>query len=271
MFSKGAKNRWLIIGSVLLMSVGFILFQNYIDLRENFIDNGLAMVFRPFESFLCRSGKGLQDVWRMLCNVSVINKENESLREKNAKLSAELEQIKILRDENVALRRLLDLKIDMKGEGIAAEIIGRDATNWFERFVINEGKSKGISKKMIVQKSEGLVGQITILNNDTATIRTILNPRSAIPVYVVESGTYGVLYGDGSPICTMKFIRNITFLQEGHLVVTSGMGDIFPSGILVGRIINVHGSVDSLSTQAKVKPFVNFENLRYVIVTRGKN
>ncbi len=124
---------------------------------------------------------------------------------------------------------------------------------------------------MIVLAPEGLAGQITGVSTSTATVRTILNPRSAVPVYVVESGSYGILCGDGTALCTMKYIRNISSLKEGQLVVTSGLGDIYPPGLIAGKITKVQGSIDSASNFARVKPFVNFENLRYMLIIRGKS
>lgn len=257
----------MIIITILIISIGVFFIQR--AFRDGF---GLvSIVARPVEGLLSGGGAAVHDFWGSISRISTVSQENKSLQEKNRKLEAELEQAKVFREENISLRQLLELNISARGEGLAAEIIARDPTNWFERFTINRGKSKGINKNMIIQTPEGLAGQITQLDDNTATVRTILNPRSAVPVYIVESGTFGILVGDSSPICTIKFIRNINFMQEGHLVVTSGMGDIFPPGILVGRITTVQGSVDSLSSRAKVKPFVNFEKLRFVMVTRGKN
>jgi len=231
----------------------------------------LSSSMAPGEFALDVTGKGIGEFWQTITSLSTMKKELEKEKEEKKLLQAQLEEMKIYREENIALRNLLDLRKDQDGEGQAVILIGRDSTNWFDRMIVNGGKARGIHKKMIVLAPGGLAGQITSTSSSTATVRSILNPRSAVPVYVVESGSYGILYGDGTAVCTMKYIRNISFLREGQLVITSGLGDLYPPGLTVGKIIKVQGSVDNASNCARVKPFVNFENLRHMLVVRGKS
>ncbi|MDQ7822435.1 MAG: rod shape-determining protein MreC [Candidatus Eremiobacteraeota bacterium] len=255
-----------VIFSLVLMALQFI-----IGGEEAFPRRFAAVVTKPLDGVMNASGSGIHDFFETISHISTLKKENEALKESAIQMKAELEQVKAFREENVELRQLLDLRKEWKDGGIPAEITGRDATNWFDRCEINKGKKDGIAKNMMVIVPEGLAGQVTAVFEGSATIRTILNPRSAVPVYVVESGAFGVLYGDGSEYCTVKYIRNITFTGEGNLVMTSGLGDIYPEGVLVGKTTKVQGSVDGLSNFAKVKPFVNTDSIRQVLVVRGKS
>ncbi len=255
---------------VVVVSLVVTVLQVYLFPSRGLTTQLLSEITRPGKIIFSQAGCSLRELWDTLGSISTLKKENEALNERNAALSAEIEQTKVYKDENISLRNILELKKQWPESTIAGEIISRDPTNWYERFDINKGRNQGVTSKSVILAPEGLVGQSTTISANTSTIRTIINPRSAIPVYVVESGTYGILYGDGTPLGTMKYIRNIAFLQEGHLVVSSGLGETFPSGILIGRITKVQGTVDSLSSFAKIKPFVDFESIRHVIVVKGK-
>jgi len=271
-FSSGDRNRNLLVPLIVVVAVAIAvtLLQLCFFHPEGALSQIVSEMTMPGKALFSKAGCGLRDLWDTLGSITTIRKENAALKEKNAALQAEIEQTKVYKDENISLRNILELKKQWPENTIAGEIFGRDPTNWYERFDINKGRNQGVTRKCVVMTPEGLVGQITAVSANTSTIRTIINPRSAIPVYVVESGTYGILYGDGTPMGTMKYIRNIAFLQEGHLVVTSGLGEVFPQGILIGRITKVQGTVDSQSSFAKIKPFVDFDSIRHVLVVKGK-
>jgi rod shape-determining protein MreC len=270
MFSPNLRNRNVLLLLAIVALSGFALLVQLIGKRDGSECTIVTSISQPGKNILTGAGQGIRDFFTSIGSFSSIKNENERLKAENQRLSAELEQARSFKDENIELRELLDLKKELNGNGISAEITGRDPTNWFERFEINRGRRKGIAKNMIVTAPLGLVGQITSLSEGTSVIRTIINPRSAIPVYVVEAGSFGILCGDGTPFATIRYIRNIGLLKEGQLVITSGLGDIFPAGIIIGRVTKVQGTVDGLSNFAKVKPYVNFETLREVLVLRGK-
>jgi rod shape-determining protein MreC len=270
MFSPNLRNRnFVLLLAIVIVSFAALLLH-LIGRKDDCECSLLTSMSQPGKNLLSGAGEGIKDFFVFLGSSSSMRKENETLKAENQRLSAELEQAKSFKDENLALRDLLELKKMSGGDSIPSEITGRDPTNWFERFELNRGKGNGITKNMIVTAPSGLVGQITSLCDGTSTVRTLINPRSAIPIYVVESGSFGILCGDGTPIATIRYIRNIALLSEGQLVVTSGLGDVFPSGIIVGRVTKVQGTVDGLSNLAKVKPFVNLETLKKVLVMRGK-
>ncbi len=193
-------------------------------------------------------------------------RETEKLRKENTQLKAELEDLKIYRYDNIELRELIDFKKKYKSEGIAAEVIGRDVSNWFYRFELDKGKKSGVKKNMTVVSPEGLVGQITAVYEETSLVRTILNKRSMIPVYVVESGAFAMLYGDNDNSASLQHIYNASLLEEDQLVVTSGLGTIFPGGVVVGRTIKNKGKGFNYS----VKPFANVASIRSVLIIEGK-
>ncbi len=212
-------------------------------------------------SYVCKSGFG------SVREILGLGEENEKLREENQRLKSELEDLKIYRHENIELRELLEFKNKYSPDGVPAEVIGRDISNWFYRFEINKGSRHGITKNMIVVSPAGLIGQVTAVSDRTSLVRTILNERSMIPVYVVESGAFAMLYGEGGNDASLRYIYNASLLQEGQLVVTSGLGNIFPGGIVIGKTVRSKRNKSDFS----IVPFANIEAVRRVIVFERKN
>jgi rod shape-determining protein MreC len=264
----GKYHYWKYLIAILIISVCSLFIAALVPPKMTTL---LSQCLEPGESLFNGTGKALSDCWQTLGSLATIRKELERQKEENKLLRMQLEEVKACREENISLKNLLELKKETGGDSIASQVIGRDCTNWFERLIIDRGWLMGIQKNMVALTPEGLAGQVTETSSSTATVRSILNPRSAVPVYVVESGSYGILCGDGTSLCSLKYIRNISFLKEGQLVVTSGLGNVFPAGLVVGKITKVQGSVDCASNFARVKPFVNFEILRYVLLIRGKS
>lgn len=225
-----------------------------------------SSVSAPFTNFLSSCAYGLKNFFSSVSELINLGKNNEKLRIENEQLKSELEELKIYRHENIELRELLDFKTRYFPKSIPAEIIGRDTSNWFHRFEIDKGKKHGIAKNMIVIAPSGLVGEITAVFEDTSLVRTILNKRSMIPVYAVESGAFAMLYGEKDNRASLRYIYNSSLLSEGQLVVTSGIGDIFPGGLVVGKTVKGKDSKSDFD----VVPFANIQGLKQVLVL-GKN
>jgi len=194
-----------------------------------------------------------------------LGKNAEQLKLENERLKSELEELKIYRHENIELRELLEFKQKYLPESIAAEVIGRDSSNWFYRFEIDKGKKQGIEKNMIVTSPSGVVGQVTAVFENTSLVRTIINRKSLIPVYVVESGAFAMLYGEKDNKTSLRYIYNSSLLSEGQLVVTSGIGDIFPGGLLVGK------TAKGKNSDFEVIPFANISGIKQVLVFGKQN
>ena len=226
----------------------------------------IASASAPITRFFSASTHGLKNFFSSVFELVSLGKNNEKLRQENERLKAELEELKAYRHENIELKELLDFKTKYFPKSISAEVIGRDTSNWFFRFEIDKGKKHGITKNMIVESPSGLVGEITAVFEETSLVRTILNKRSMIPVYVVESGAFAMLYGEKDNRASLRYIYNSSLLSEGQLVVTSGIGDIFPSGLVVGKTVKGKDS----KSEFDVVPFADIQGIKQVLVS-GKN
>ena len=229
-----------------------------------FLSSFRSNIFGNIEVPIDKAGENTSNWFKDLLNFRNLSSENKKLKEENAKLKAEIEKIKIYRDENEKLRALLDLTKKINKKNIPAEVCGRDISDWFFRFEINKGSKQGIKKDMIVISDSGLVGQISSVNTNTSIVRTIMDNQSLIPVYIVESGAFAMLDGEGDKSCSLRYIYNSSLLESGQLVVTSGLGKVYPEGLIIGSTLK------SKNGEYVVETFSDIKTLSKVLVVESK-
>lgn len=206
---------------------------------------------------------GLQS-FRSTSSLAKRNADLERLLAASAKDGAMREEDK---RELVRLRRLLDFRDAMGERTVAAHVIGSDPGAVFSSLIIDRGGGDGIVEGAPVTAAAGVVGRVTSVGPDNATVLWIGDPRSRIAAYVQRSRVVGVLAGTGNG-CELRYIPPGEDVQVGDRVLTAGRGSIFPKGILVGTVKEVRK--DGLSLSAAVVPVVNMKRLEEVLVlSRG--
>ena len=190
-----------------------------------------------------------------------------------------------IRQENNRLREQLGFSQDISYRRIAAEIIGNDPDNLFSALVINKGKKDGIAVNMPViayQKNEKiqttdmapagtvLVGKVVQAAQFESLVMPIYDSTSYISSRLGESRIEGIVEGQGSPDVPLllRFVRRQTRgeIGIGEQVITSGLGGVFPSGILLGRVIRVLYQDTDTSIEIEVECSADFSRLEYVFV-----
>lgn len=202
----------------------------------------------------------IQDKKNLTAEIVQLNKEIDALHEKEL--------------ENVRLRRLLGMQESIKGEwgSVAARVIARDPGNWYHTVTLDKGSEDGLAKGMAVINGDGLVGQVLSVTKKTAEVLLILDKDGAVSCLAQLSRTPGVAEGVDSPKGFLQMIHTPedTNLKENQVIVTSGLGGIFPAGLRIGYIVKVESEANGLMKQALIKPFVDFDRLEEVLVlTQG--
>jgi len=182
-------------------------------------------------------------------------------------LEQKLTDYEELKAANVRLRRLLSFRGDLGVPSMAAQIIGDDSTGWFRTVLIDKGRRHGVARRMPVVAPEGVVGQTIECALGVSKVLLITDRNSAIDVMIQRSRTRGILEGKGEEdLCTMKFVARTADVKEGDRVITSGLGGIYPKGLLVGRVVAVQKQPFGLFQSVEVAPSVNFGRLEEVLV-----
>ena len=196
------------------------------------------------------------------------NDQNEVvlLKQEIARLNQQIERNKNLLIENQNLRSLLNLKNEISGKQIAAEVVNRSPTSWFNIITVNKGENDGVTTNMAVRNSEGLVGRVIQTGSNFSRVMLILDPNSAVPSQIKESRAAGILYGTGKTRCEMRYITHDTPIELGNTVITSGYGKYFKKGIIIGTVTKISIQEHALFKTIEIQPRADFGALETLLL-----
>ncbi len=157
-----------------------------------------------------------------------------------------------------------------RGNPVVCKVIDRDEGNYYATFTVNRGSSDGIEPYMAVIIKGALVGYTETVDENSATVRTIIDSEASIAAKIDSSGEQGTVRGtlgiDGTAMCRMYYLSDEHLPRPGDEVVTSGVGMSFPQGIPIGTVLESTRKMQANKIYIDVKPKVDFEHLEYVIV-----
>ncbi len=243
-----------------------------INREVSFIESVGGNIVSPVQSAVSETGGFFADIGTYFSSVKALYAENERLKNENTNLQKQLLDTKGLSDENEKLRRMLELseketRIDM----VAASVVAKDPTNWFSTFTINKGADDGIEvNQPIVNSSRELVGQVSRVGGNWAEVITILDPQSSVGALIKRSKEIGIIEGNSAlryeGKCRLGYIARDTDVKQGDFVETSGLGGIFPKGLVIGVITEVYDENATMSKAAIVEPVTDIAKLNEVFV-----
>lgn len=202
-------------------------------------------------------------------DLGVSRSQLEQLREQNAQLRARVAELEEARLENERLRGLVDLAQAREYQAVAARVIGRPTNSWEGVILINRGSSQGVRPGMPVVGPEGLLGQTVEVGPVSSRVRLISDQRSGVAALVQRSRAEGVVRGSIERTLGLDFVSVGTTVTPGDVVITSGLGGVYPKGIVIGEVGEVRKSPAALYQNISVIPASDLEGLEEVLVLVG--
>jgi rod shape-determining protein MreC len=194
--------------------------------------------------------------------------ENQKLKKRLAQVQIEVDEMRTERVENARLRKLLDLSQENPSELTAARVTARSLDRLGGSLTIDKGEKDGVLPNRAVITPEGLVGRVEQVTSHEARVLTLLHRDCAVAVRVGRSRVDGVLqweFGE-RPVLNLLYVSSQEDVKKGDLVISSGLGGIFPEGVRVGTVTRVGIAENGLMKEVSVKPAVNFRSLEEVLV-----
>ena len=205
-------------------------------------------------------------LWLGYFNLVSVRSENVLLQKAVADLQRENQLLQETALENSRLRELLGFKKKLPYHFIPAEIIGRDPSSWFRTLMIDKGTDSGIRRGAAVMTARGMVGKILEAQKTTAKVLLIIDRNSALDILVQRSRAKGIIEGRTEERCELRFVSKNEDIQNGDIIVTSGLDEIIPKGIVVGAVVNVVRNSPGFFQLVEIKPAVDFSKLEEVFV-----
>ena len=230
------------------------------------IRSGFSTVTTPFRlvgSAITAPFYGLGNIFSNLtadqATLSELQEENERPVQRNI----ELEEKAQLADR---LAALMEIQSTYNLQSIAARVISGSTDSWSSTIIIDKGSAAGLSVGMPVMDASGVIGQIVSVSPTSSVVRLIYDENSSIPAMIQSNRAHGILNGSASGGLTLDLVRSDLNVDIDAIVVTSGLGGVYPKGLPIGRVTIVERNPGALYLEISVEAYARVQSLEEVLV-----
>ncbi len=269
------KYGFAVLATATVVAVALSL-MTFLSNHINVLENAAGTVAAPFRSAAAFVADWIDDQLRYVEDFDELRRENKELRRQIAEMEEQLRQAQEDSEENQRLRELLDLRERRRdlSDFETATVIERSVSNWSAVMTLSKGASSGVEEGDCVLSSEGyLVGFITKVGSSWSTLQTLVDTDASMGAQVFRSGDIAVAEGDFALMRQNKL--KLTYLPAGatllvgDLVVTSGLGDYCPSGVVIGSVEELVVDEGGLAAYAVIAPAARLEELKQVFIVKS--
>jgi len=227
---------------------------------------GVAVVAAP----VSRVGEGIAVPFRAVgdwfAGLGVSRSEADALRQQNDELRARLAELEEARQENERLRALVDFAEERKFTQLGARVIGRPSSTWEGVIAIDRGTADGVRAGMPVLAAQGLVGQIMETAAHSSRVRLITDQQSGVAGMLQSSRVVGIVQGSIDRTLSLNFVSKDSTPTVGDVVITSGLGGVYPKGLVIGDVTAVDSRRADLYPRITLVSRVPVDALEEVLV-----
>lgn len=235
------------------------------------VKTAVGTVMTPMQKGINSVGQMVSDKLRSFKKMQKLQEENEALKQQVNELEYNNKLLQKDKYELDNLRELYNMDKDYADyPKVAAHIISKDSSNWFDLFTIDKGSRDGLEKDMNVIAGAGLVGLVYEVGENYAKVRSIIDDKSNIHGMFLETNESCIVEGNLTSMedgyLPVEMIDKESKVQNGHEVVTSRVSSKFLPGILIGTVSNLKVDSTNMTMTGRLKPAVDFMSLNMVLV-----
>lgn len=231
----------------------------------------IALLVTPVQGLLMKIHRGALGAWTSYVDWKTVRSENVVLQAEAQRLKLQALQVEEIREENARLRRLLALRERLPLTTLAGEVVGREAGGWVRTLTVNRGRGSGINRQVPVIVAGGLVGRVVQVRAGASVVQLLDDPASTVGAVVQRTRTPGLVEGNTTGRVRFKFMtRDETQVAVGDIVVTSGLGGLFPKGVPIGQVVAIQDKGSALFHFAELAPAVDFTRVEEVLLLIGQ-
>lgn len=264
------KRYSFIFTMLIFLALAFFLLAQYGKYEVAPLKNAFLFISSPLQKNIYRIVSWFKGVGENYLFLVRVQEENQKLKHQINLLRQENNRLQEIIFAEERLKKLYALQASQTTSGIVAQVFGRDPSSWFKTLLIDKGELAGVAKDMVALAAEGVVGRVIEVSSRTAKILLITDPNSALDVLVQRSRAQGILEGNAEEYCILKYVPKAEDIQVGDKVITSGIGGIFPKGLMIGTVRQVDKKRAGIFQYVEVIPAVDFSKLEELLLIRGE-
>ena len=235
-------------------------------------DKVIVRIASPVQYAAATLARGISNIWGDYIYLVDVKDDNAALLSQNARLKERVRKLEAFEEENRRLRRLLDLKSQLRTDAVSAQVIGKSTNDFFRVVGVTLDKDKEIPPNLPVLSADGVVGTTIKGAGDTVDVRLIVDAGAAVDAVIQRTGARAFVRGSGDDktyTCNVEYVQRTDEVEVGDLLVTSGVGRRFPKGIPVGVVTQVVKRDFGIYQQVVAAPAVDFSRLEEVVIVTG--
>lgn len=231
----------------------------------------LAFVITPFHWMTNAPYQLIREIDYYLSEQNKLQQQILSLKSEANLLQANQQKLTLIENENRSLRKILNIKNLIKNDMTIGEVVLPSQANGVPQLFINKGMDDGIDIGSPVMNNEGLVGQVIHVNKNLSTVQKITSNNFAVSA-ISENGTMAALiFGNGSPHLVIYRLPAYEKLRLGDHLLTSGLDQIYPKGIKIGKVIKIIPTNNSQFNEIIIEPATSPQSFSQVMVIKSGN
>lgn len=234
-------------------------------------DRVIVRLAAPVQWGAAAVARMISNIWGEYIYLFDVQEDNRNLASQNARLRERVRKLEGLEEENRRLRRLLELKQNLRADVVSAQVIGKNTNEFFRvlRVTLDRETRENLPANLPVLAQDGVVGTTLKTAGDHVDVRLVVDAGSGVDVIVQRTGARGFVRGTGDEnkyACSVEYVQRTDEVEVGDLLVTSGVGRRFPKGIPVGTVTQVVKRDFGIYQQVVATPAVDFSRLEEVLI-----
>lgn len=273
---KFLKNKLAV--TIIVLSVAFcgIIFYTIKSDQKDIVSGGAGSIVSPLQKIVYGANDKIKGVVDFFLNFSEVKEENKQLTISNIELENKLLEYNKLKEENERLREVFKLTESKDNYTyLGCNIISYSGGNFLDGYIIDKGEKDGVIEGLVVISPKGLVGQVVSTGSNWANVESLISPNIAVSIMVDSTReSTGILKGykdkKNNSIVKVENIPLDSKIKEGDVILTSGLGMIYPKEIRIGEVKSVETDNVKVMKSAVVEPYVDFERLEELFIILPK-
>ncbi len=261
--------RWKPLALLLCLLLGALLLttlRSRTHVQTSILEQLMLSLVMPLQEALDHMAESVSDAWNGYVNLMQVRNENVRLRQQLDDTQGQLHRYHEAYLEQQRLRQLLGFRTAVFPEAVVAEVIGVDPSPWAEALTISKGTRDGVRKDLAVVTHQGLVGRTIDVAPHYASVLLVTDRRSAVDALVQRTRARGIVVGKSRRLCELRYVDFHEDIRVGDTIVSSGLGEVYPKGLLIGTVVAVHPKSYGLFHEVEVKPAADLARLEEVLV-----
>lgn len=268
------KQTEILGGIITVIILILLIFLSNVETNKlSYIESVASSIVNPIQRVFADLGNKIQGNSTYFSNMDSITKENEELKVKNSELETQLRELEMIKAENATLQAYMNLTQKYSSyDTIPAYVINKDVSNFSSTLILNVGSNDGITENMTVIADKGLVGHVISVEESTCKVQVIIDPASTVSSTISTTNESIICKGtleENSQILRASYIPTGAELIQGDTVYTSGIGGIYPKGIIIGTIKEIITTSNITDRYAIVEPAVDFSKVDTVLLIKN--